>query len=44
MKCAYHLSEIERITLHFGFYFQDRIYGTRDTVMLMETILSVVHL
>jgi hypothetical protein len=44
MKCPDQLNETERITLHFGFYFHDRIYGTRDTVMLVEAILSVEHL
>jgi hypothetical protein len=44
MKRPDQLSENERITLHFGFYFHDKINGTRDTVMLMEAILSVEHL
>jgi hypothetical protein len=44
MKCPDQLSEIERITVHFGFYFHGRIYGTRDTVILMEAISSVEHL
>ena len=46
MKYPDQLGETERITIHFGVYFHDRIYGTRDkyTVILTEAILSVEHL